>query len=122
MALNEPHVGAGAAGEAGVAAIAVGQRVTGVPFAAGHEVRYTMSLGAEQARVTAGSVEAADVVIVTTYADAVALAAGERTAGSLLAAGGIKLSGDVARLVETLTLVERAAGATRSLRDRTKYR
>jgi len=101
--------------------IAVGQIVTDGPFAEG-ELRYTVLLADDTARVAVGSLEGADVVLVTGYADAVALATGERTAGSVLAAGGMKLSGDVARLVGAVTLVERAAGATRSLLARTRYR
>jgi len=102
--------------------LAVGQIVTDVPFLGGGELRYTVSLAGGGPRVSVGSVQSADVVLVTSYAAAAALAAGERTAGSLLAAGDIKLKGDVARLVAVVGLVERAAGATRSLQERTRYR
>lgn len=96
---------------AGGEAVVLGQVVTGVPSAGGGDVSYAISLGGEgPATVTVGSLEAADVVLVTAYADAHAMATGSASAASLIAAGAVKIRGDAARLVAAAALVE-AAGA-----------
>lgn len=93
----------------GSPAIAIGQIVTGVPTSAGAgaDICYTIVLGGSQsAHVTVGSTESADVVLLVAYRDALAIASGQRTGGSLLAAGAVKIRGDAARLVEAVALLE----------------
>jgi len=98
------------------APIALGLIVTDVTGPAGREVRYTISVGGGQpARLILDSPEDAEVTLVAAYPDALALATGEATAASLLAAGRIKIRGDVARLVEAATSVEAAGAAVRQL-------
>ena len=96
--------------------IALGQVITGAP---GHDrdVCYTVSLGGGQAGVvTAGSVESAEVVLVTNYSDALALAHGEVSSASLLAAGKVKIRGDARLLMGVEDLF--AGVRTRLLDDR----
>jgi hypothetical protein len=96
---------------AGGEAVVLGQIVTGVPSAAGGDVCYAISLGGNgPGSVTVGSLDSADVVLVTAYADARAMATGAASAASLIAAGRVKIRGDAARLVAAAALVE-AAGA-----------
>ncbi len=110
------------------APFALGQLVTDVPDGAGvegedasaggeggaaaGEVAYTIRLGGGRAAsLERGSVARADAVVVTEYADARALAAGEASASSLIASGRIKIRGDAARLVEVAEALQQAAEA-----------
>jgi hypothetical protein len=101
----------------------IGQIVTGAPPGSagpdwsagpdGKEIGYRISFGGPHTtpRVIPGSVEGADIVIVTGYDDALALAAGDVSAVSLLAGGRVKLRGDASRLVEAASLLEAVAVA-----------
>jgi len=96
--------------------ITLGQIVTEVPHATGGEVCYTIAIGgARAARLTVSSLESAQVVLVAAYSDAFAMATGEATGASLLAAGRVKIRGDAARLVEAAASIEAAGAATRRL-------
>lgn len=95
--------------------IVLGQIVTDVSSAGG-EVRYSIVMGGGRpARLTPHSLDTAEVVLVAAYADALAMARGEVTGASLLAAGRIKIRGDAARLVEAAASVEAVAAAARQL-------
>jgi len=94
-------------------ALVIGQVVTGVPARAEADVEYSIRLGGgREAAVVPDSVATADIVLVVAYRDALALATGAATVGSLLGEGGVKIRGDAARLVEAGALLEAAATAT----------
>ncbi len=57
-----------------------------------------------------GSVEAAEVTLVSSAEDAKALASGERTAAQLLEAGLLKIRGDARRLAGAGSLIEAVSG------------
>jgi hypothetical protein len=98
------------------APIVLGQIVTGVPSAAGADVSYTIAMGGGRPAVlTVDSLDSADVVLVTAYPDALAMATGVTTGSSLLAAGAVKIRGDAGHLVEASTLVEALGAASRQL-------
>ena len=114
---------AGARGAAAVESLTVGQIVTGVPWRDGGELIYFLRLDASgAATVEAGSVALADVVLVTSYADAKALASGTRSPSSLLEAGRVKIRGDAARLLAAGALVQLATAAGRALEEVTRFR
>ncbi len=88
-------------------AVAIGQKVTELPSASGGDVCYTVEIGGGRpAKLTVGSTAAADVLLVISYRDALAMATGEATGASLLAAGSVKIRGDAAMLVSAAPLLE----------------
>ena len=107
----------------GAVPLRLGVVVTGGPNG---EVSYTLMLGgsgsgaepgAEGSSLVVGTVEEAEVVMVESYADAEALAAGTVSASRLLEGGRIKLRGDANRLLaaaDTLRAVGEAFGTVRS--------
>ncbi|MGH9170240.1 MAG: hypothetical protein ACRD0Z_05140 [Acidimicrobiales bacterium] len=100
--------------------LALGQVVTGVPRLTGGELHYTIVMGGPAGpRLEVGTIQSADVVLVTSYPDAAALFLGSSTAADLLALGRVKIRGDAGRVVQAAALVEQAARATALLRDRT---
>jgi hypothetical protein len=113
---------AGARGAAAVESLTVGQIVTGVPWRDGGELSYCLHLDTSgAATVEAGSVALADVVLVTSYADAKALASGAISPSSLLEAGRVKIRGDAARLLAAGPLVQLLAGAGQALHGVTRF-
>jgi putative sterol carrier protein len=101
--------------------------VTEVPDAPLGEVRYTIHVGAPAgSALTAGSTEGAGVTLVTAYATARALAAGETSVAEAITSGEIKVSGDANLLLEMQEALaalgeEPAAGGMEALRSRTTY-
>lgn len=79
--------------------LALGQVIDGVPSTEGEEVAFTLFLGGgKDARVSPGTVEEADVVLVESYETARAIASGT-PAATLLAAGKVKVRGDANALI-----------------------
>jgi hypothetical protein len=100
--------------------LALGQIVTGVPGRSRGELHYTIVLnGPEGDQLVIGTTDKADVVLVTAYADAVALVLGASTAADLLELGKVKIRGDAVRIADSAALVERAAAASAELKERT---
>ena len=88
-------------------AMAIGQRVTDLPSGSGAEICYTIEMGGGRpAQLTVGSTAAADVWLVMSYRDALAMATGETTGASLLASGAVKIRGNAAMLVNGAPLLE----------------
>ncbi|MGH9293427.1 MAG: hypothetical protein ACRDZ6_11760 [Acidimicrobiales bacterium] len=76
------------------------------------EIVYLVRLGGEAPGVTKGSVEGAEVTLVTVYGDAAALASGAISAGDLLEQGRIKIRGDARRLGEESELLAAVGAAS----------
>lgn len=94
----------------GEGSLRVGQLVTGAP--AGLEPEWTFVLvGGSAPELVVGSTSTAEVVLVTAYDDAAALASGERTPAELLGEGRITIRGDARRLVDGAALLAAVAGA-----------
>ena len=88
-------------------AVAIGQKVTELPSASGGDICYTVEIGGGRpAKLTVGSTAAADVWLVMSYRDALAMATGETTGASLLASGAVKIRGNAAMLVNGAPLLE----------------
>lgn len=81
------------------------------------EVRYHLSIDDGSLRVGAGQAEAPDVTLTQDYAVAAAISRGELNAERALAAGQLKLAGDLQLLLHharTLATLEDAFGAVRA--------
>ncbi len=109
---GSPGAAQGDGEETGRRRLALGQVVTGVPATSGGGrggdggvVRYLIVIGEGEPEVRRGSTEGADVVLVTDYDAARALAGGEVEVGALLASGRIKVHGDANALVEAQDLI-----------------
>lgn len=85
------------------------------------EVRYTLVIDAEGARVTGDSGSPAQLRLTTEYATAVAIARGDETAQIALANGRLRLGGDVDVLVRAADALARLDDATAPVRRETTY-
>lgn len=91
-------------------AIRIGQIARDTP--GGGEVRWTIVLEpGTPARIDRSPSAEADVMLTGSYDSLRQLAAGELTAAQLLAAGELKLSGDISRLVGAAELLEAVSAA-----------
>jgi putative sterol carrier protein len=95
--------------------------VVGIPERG--EVRYRLSFHDASCTVTDASVgaPAADVCLETDYATAVALARGEMNAQAALAAGRLRVSGDVARLAAHAAALARLGDVFAAVRTSTTF-
>ena len=94
--------------------------VVGVPGRG--EVRYRFAFGAAGCRVgRAPTTGAADVRLETDYGTAVALARGEMNAQAALAAGRLRVSGDVAGLAERASALAALDDVFAAVRGATSY-
>jgi hypothetical protein len=105
-------------------AFSVAQLVNGVPadVASGSEVRVVLSVADGHAHLTldaegAGSEEPATATIALHYADALALALGRLDPADALAAGRVRVRGDLAALVAGQEVLAAAAGLLGSALD-----
>ena len=87
------------------------------------EVRYRLSFDDASCAVTEAHVgaPAADVCLETDYATAVALARGEMNAQAALAAGRLRVSGDVARLAAHAAALSRLGDVFAAVRTSTTF-
>jgi len=109
---------------AGAAAVPPGVRLTiqqivtaGAGEGGGADVRYHLVVDGGRLRVHPGEAAAADVTLVQTRAVAAALSRGELNAQQALAAGRLKLRGDIGRLARegrALTALEDVFAAVRA--------
>lgn len=95
------------------------QRVRDVPGRG--EVRYRVEVSQDGMRVLPGAAERPDVTLSTDYASAAALAKGETTAQHLLAAGRLRVGGDVGALVEASAALERLGDLFEEVRIGTTF-
>jgi len=95
------------------------QRVRDVPGRG--EVRYRVEVSPEGLRVRPGAAERPDVTLSTDYAVAVALARGETTAQHVLAAGRLRVGGDVGALVEVSAALRRLGELFDAVRAATTF-
>jgi hypothetical protein len=94
------------------------QVVTGGPEG---DVRTTFRVDAGRLSVTGGEAGDAAVTIRLTWADAVAMAAGELAAGEAIAAGRVHIRGDLSVLAGAQTVLAAVQAQLQDLRDRTEY-
>ena len=91
-------------------AIRIGQIARETP--SGGEVRWTIVLEPGKAsRIDRSPTAEADVMLTGSYDSLRKLASGELTAAQLLAAGGLKLSGEISRLVGAADFLETVSTA-----------
>ena len=83
-------------------------------------VRYCVRVDADGARVDGGD-GAAEVRLTTDYATAVAIARGRESAQQALAAGRLRLGGDVDLLVRTAPVLSALSDAAATVRSATTY-
>lgn len=95
------------------------QRVRDVPGRG--EVRYRVEVSQDGMRVLPGAAERPDVTLSTDYASAAALAKGETTAQHLLAAGRLRVGGDVGAFVEASAALERLGDLFEEVRIGTTF-
>ena len=84
-------------------------------------VRYRCEIGTGGARVVTDGDGRPDLRLTTDYATAVAIARGRENAQSVLAAGRLRLGGDVEALARHAAALGALADATAKLRDTTTY-
>jgi hypothetical protein len=104
----------GAAPPPDAAALVIEQVVTGVPGRG--DVRYQLHVDGSGARVQPGHAEAPTVRLTSDYVTAVAISRGEENAQTALAAGRLRVGGDVeilARYTETLTAFDHSTATLR---------
>lgn len=95
------------------------QRVRGVPGRG--DVAYHVVTGGRGLRVRPGPADRPDVTLTTDHAGAVALARGETTAQHLLAAGRLRVGGDVGALVAAAGVVDALGDVFARVRDATTF-
>jgi SCP-2 sterol transfer family len=94
------------------------QVVSGGP---GGEVRTTFEVREGRATMTTGERGDAAVTIGLTWADAVAMSAGALSPGDAIAAGRVRVRGDLSVLAEAQTVLGAVAPHLQKLRDLTEY-
>ena len=94
------------------------QVVSGGP---GGEVRTTFQVHEGRATMTAGDSGDASVTIALTWADAVAMSAGDLSPADAIAAGRVRVRGDLSVLAEAQTVLGALSPHLQKLRDRTEY-
>ncbi len=108
--------------EAGLAVrdgrFSMGQVVTGGPDG---EVHTTFRVEDRRVTMTAGESDDAEVTIRLTWDDAVAMAGGALAPGEAIAAGRVRVRGDLAVLAEAQTVLGVVQPHLQELRDRTEY-
>lgn len=97
---------------------AMAQVVTGGPDG---EVCTTLRVDAGRLSITGGAVPDADVTIRLDWADAVAMAAGELAPGEAIAAGRVRVRGDLSVLAEAQTVLAAVQAQLQDLRAGTEY-
>src|ERR1700688_93336 len=108
--------------EAGLAVrdgrFSMGQVVTGGPDG---DVHTTLRVLEGRVTMTGADGEDAEVTIRLTWADAVAMAAGELSPGEAIAAGRVRVRGDLSVLAEAQSVLVAVQAQLQELRDRTEY-
>ena len=94
------------------------QVVTGGP---GGDVRTTLHVDSGRVTIAAGEAGDAAVTIRLTWPDAVAMAAGALSPGEAIAAGRVRVRGDLAVLAEAQAVLAAVQPHLKGLRDRTDY-
>ena len=96
------------------------QVVTGCPDGDG-EVRYHLRFGEGRLTVHPGQAPEPDLTVTASYPVAAALARGERNAQQALAAGQLRLSGNIDVLVSQARALSQLADVFGAVRDDTTY-
>jgi hypothetical protein len=96
----------------------VGQVVTGGPEG---DVETTLRVVEGRVTMTAGAAPDAAVTIRLTWADAVAMAAGALAPGEAIAAGRVRVRGDLSVLAEAQVVLGEVQPHLQRLRDATRY-
>jgi SCP-2 sterol transfer family len=96
----------------------MGQLVTGGPDG---DVQATLQVREGRVTMTAGESAGAEVTIRLTWEDAVAMAAGELAPGEAIAAGRVRVRGDLSVLAEAQAVLNAVQPHLQALRDRTEY-
>lgn len=94
------------------------QVVTGGPDG---DVQTTLRVVEGRVTMTAGASPDAAVTIRLTWADAVAMAAGELAPGEAIAAGRVRVRGDLSVLAEAQSVLGEVQPHLQTLRDDTRY-
>jgi putative sterol carrier protein len=94
------------------------QVVTGGP---GGEVRTTLRVEAGRVALIPGDAGDAAVTIRLTWDDAAAMAAGELAPGDAIAAGRVRVRGDLSVLAEAQAVLQAVQPHLQGLRDLTRY-
>jgi hypothetical protein len=96
----------------------MGQVVTGGPDG---EVQATLRVEEGRVTMTAGESAGAEVTIRLTWEDAVAMAAGALSPAEAIAAGRVRVRGDLSVLAEAQVVLQVVQPHLQALRDRTEY-
>jgi hypothetical protein len=96
----------------------MGQLVTGGPDG---DVQATLRVEEGRVTMTAGESAGVEVTIRLTWEDAVAMAAGELAPGEAIAAGRVRVRGDLSVLAEAQAVLSAVQPHLQALRDRTEY-
>jgi len=96
----------------------MGQVVTGGP---GGEARTTLRVGGGRVAMEEGEAGDADVTVRVAWVDAVALAAGDLVPGEAIAAGRVRVRGDLSVLAEARSVLLALQLHLDELRKRTEY-
>lgn len=96
----------------------MGQVVTGGPAG---DVETTLRVHEGRVTMTTGESADAEVTIRLAWADAVAMAAGELVPGEAIAAGRVRVRGDLSVLGEAQAVLSTVQPHLQALRDRTEY-
>ncbi len=96
----------------------MGQVVTGGPDG---DVRATLRVVDGRVTMTDGEASDAAVTIRLTWADAVSMAAGELAPADAIAAGRVRVRGDLSVLAEAQAVLGAVQGQLQALRDVTEY-
>jgi hypothetical protein len=116
VAIEAPGADAGLAVRDG--RFTMGQVVTGGPDG---DVEATLAVHEGRVTMTAGESAGAEVTIRLTWEDAVAMAAGELAPGEAIAAGRVRVRGDLSVLAEAQAVLGVVQPHLVALRDRTEY-
>ena len=116
VVLAPPGDGAGLATRDGH--YAMGQVVTGGP---GGEVRTTLRVSDGRLTMTEGADDDADVTVRLSWDDAVAMAAGQLAATEAIAAGRVRVRGDLSVLAEAQATLAAVSPQLDALRAATSY-
>jgi hypothetical protein len=112
-------IGADAGGRLGRALVPAG---SSAGRSAGGEVRYTVALGGGiPPEVAAGTLEGAQVVLVTDYSTARAIATGDQPLAGALVAGRVKVRGDANALIAAQELLAGLGSALAGLAASTQF-
>lgn len=114
--LATPGPGAGLAVRDGRFSMA--QVVTGGPAG---EVQTTLTVDAGRVAITSGETGGAEVTIRLTWPDAVAMAAGTLAPGEAIAAGRVRVRGDLSVLAEAQAVLAAVQPHLQGLRELTEY-